>query len=233
MGLAYAKRFDVSGSSILEKVRTAFNQGCLGEDRLGICARRKPGSDTNVYSSILIGPQGSTPIVLKFWFDHCPLRELANRVLTAHNNYVTLREMKEQGLFRMLVVPKMHYSFVETASGVFIALPTDKHVAMASVGDIEETRNQLIVLDDLTQRGRWRIQDISTSSNLPVALQRAVDEDVLRIYAAMPHGAPGSSMGFIYSALFLIESDPPQVAIGDIDKLALIFPPERIRKPVK
>ncbi len=225
MGLTYVKRLDVPNGSILERIKTAFRKELLGENRLGKCSERNGGSDTSVFASTLLGKSGVTPVVLKFWRNdggHTP-----HQILTIHNNYQTLRAMQEKNMFGKLIVPRAYYSFMEVG-GLLIALPVNRRIAMSSVHDIGEVTNQLLIVDDLTAGGKYPILDNVNENNIPSELSRDIAHDLSCIEKRMPSGVLGSSPGFLLSALLIVKSDPPKVAIADIDKLALIFYPENL-----
>lgn len=224
-GLAHAKRLNVSGSSILERVHTAFSKGCLGEDRLGICSERPGGSDTIVWASKLVSSIPGTraiPVVLKFWRQNCG--HTPDKVLTIHNNYQTLWKMHQDGVFRRLIVPRFFYSFIEIDENL-ISLPVCRRAAMSSRHDIGEVRNQLVVVSDLTEGKKYAILDNVNENNIPTSFAREIQEDLRFLEKQMPYGVMGTGSFFLTSSLLIVKSDPPRVACGDIDKLALIFYP--------
>ncbi len=191
--------------------------GCL-QDRtiLSEPTFRTSASTTTVFSSRLhVNKTISVPVVLKFWnTDNRPSQES----LRVHNLYVAIRRLRERREITTLIVPTVYFSFLDLRDGRVLVLPTSAQTKEDNP-ELPVIRNQLVVVDDLAEGKGYKVITVSSDRLIPSELREGVERDIARILRYTTKREHGDQKADLFESLFVIESNPPRVAIGDVDKL--------------
>lgn len=212
------KPVDRAAPTILRKA-----YGCLPEGILGPKTFLDIGSTTIVYRAALSVDGSEKRVALKSW-----LRDGSPGIfsLRVHNNYVVLAELKRRGVLKHMGVPKMYYSLVELPDGRVLICPADT-VIDENIRGLAVIKNILLIVDDLTGGLTYHISEVRSRDDIPKELREPIMREIREIVKLMESypQEQGKVISDVLEALFTIETVPPIVSMGDIDKLDPIIVP--------
>lgn len=174
------------------------------------------GSSTYVYRTILKSRKNDIPVVLKCWKDEDVLTSMA---LTVHNNYLALQKMKARSMLSTVLIPVLYRSFLESDDGLLIELPPDKYVTDETNPKIGTVKNQLLLMQDISENGRFELRDRIDA--VPEDQKRGLVRD-FEVIAKMMGGCMETLFSYLAMTPITTMSKPKRIFIADIDKLRAI-----------